>query len=126
PADFSDFRHLERNDVYRPLGLAEAEARDRSSTWLSLVGRRSPSLTRAEAAAFVERFGRRMATAFPATSAETTWHAVPIADSFMTKDGLAILSMLIGLSGFVLLIACSNLANLLLARTMGRAREFAV
>jgi predicted permease len=50
----------------------------------------------------------------------------PIDDSFIGEGGQSILGMLVGLSGFVVLIACSNLANLLLARTMTRAREFAV
>jgi predicted permease len=81
---------------------------------------------RAQAEAFIASFGRRLARDFPAANAESTWRTVAIDDSFIDKDAQPILGMLVGLSGFVVLIACSNLANLLLARTMGRAREFAV
>src|SRR5712691_722438 len=126
PATFSDWRHLSWVDVFRPLGLSEKEIRDRNSTRLRLVGRRSATLTRAQAEAFIASFGRRLARDFPAANADSTWRIVPIDDSFIDKDGPPIFEMLVGLSGFVVLIACSNLANLFLARTMGRAREFAV
>ena len=126
PATFSDWRHLSGVDVFRPLGLTEKETRDRNSTRIRLVGLRSPTVPRARGEAFIDEFGQRMARQFPAAHADSRWRTVAIDDSFIDKEDQPILGMLVGLSGFVVLIACSNLANLLLARTMGRAREFAV
>lgn len=123
---FSDWRHLRWVDLYRPLGLDEKEASDRSSTWLRLIGRRSSALAPAQAGGFIASFGRRLARDFPAVHGASAWLAVPIDDTFLPGYGRDIMAMLVGLSGFVLLIACSNLANLLLARTMARARELAV
>ena len=127
PATFSDWRHLGSVDVFRPLVLDDKERRDRSSTQIRLVGRRSATVSRAAGRTpSSPAFGRRLAHDFPAANAESAWTTVPIDDSFLGKDAQPILAMLVGLSGFVVLIACSNLANLLLARTMARSREFAV
>ncbi len=126
PAAFNDWRHLGPFDLFRPLGLSDEEARDPSATWIRLVGRRSKSLTSAQAGAFIADFGRRLAAESPALNAGTTWRTRPFIDTVIPDNAPGVLAMLIGLSGFVLLIACSNLANLLLARTMARAREFAV
>jgi len=126
PATLNDWRHLGSFDLFRPLGLTEKEKTDRSSAWLRLVGRRSRTLTRAQAEAFIAGFGRRLAADFPAAHAGSGWRTLPIYDSLIPEHAKGIVGMLVGLSGFVLLIACSNLANLLLARTVGRARELAV
>jgi predicted permease len=126
PDTLNDWRHLGPFDLFRPLGLTEKEMTDRSGTWVRLVGRRSRTLTRAQADGFIANLGRRLVAEFPAVHAGSTWRTLPLNVAVAPDNGPGIFGMLIGLSGFVLLIACSNLANLLLARTMARAREFAV
>ncbi len=126
PAWFNDWRHLGAFDFFRPLALDQQKATDRRSTILRPIGRRLDNLSHAEANGFIANFGARLAADFPEVNAGSTWRAIALNDTIMSTNGPATMAMLIGLSGFVLLIACSNLANLLLARTMARAREFAV
>jgi len=126
PAWFNDWRHLGAFDFFRPLALDQQKSSDRRSTFLRLLGRRHDSMSEADATGFIANFGARLAKDFPEVNAGTSWHAIALNGTAFPKNALALLALLIGLSAFVLLIACSNLANLLLARTMARAREFAV
>lgn len=126
PASFNDWRFLGRIDFFRPLAFGAEQASDRKSAYLSVIGRRDPARPPTEAASFVANLGLRLAKEFPDANAETTWRGVTLQSVAGGVNGGMILPLLIGLSGFVLLIACSNLANLLLARTIARAREFAV
>lgn len=126
PAAFNDWRHLGNLDFFRPFAFTPEFAADRKATNLLIFGRPADGVTPASADAFIAGFGERLARAHPAEHAGTAWRAVSLHATAVGSSGGVILPMLIGLSGFVLLIACSNLANLLLARTMARAREFAV
>jgi predicted permease len=126
PASLNDWRHLGAFDVFRPLALTPQERTDRSSSSLRVVGRRADGISRDQAQTFVASFGQRLAKDFPATHAGSTWRTLRMYDSVIPEGAAGVVGMLIGLSGFVLLIACFNLANLLLVRTVARSRELAV
>lgn len=123
---FNDWRYLGSIDFFRPLALTAAQATDRANNNLRVIGRRHAALSSAESAGFIASFGGRLAQEFPDANAGTSWRTVSLQRDGAGSSGLIVLPMLISLSAAVLLIACSNLANLLLARTMARAREFAV
>src|SRR3954466_10794611 len=126
PGLFNEWRHLGSFDFFRPLALDEQKSSDRRTTFLRLLGRRRHELSEADATGFIVNFGARMAKDFPEVNAGAIWRPVALNGTAFPKNALALLALLIGLSALVLLIACSNLANLLLARTIARAREFAV
>jgi predicted permease len=126
PPLMNDWRHFGPYDFFRPLALDQQKSADRRTTYLRLIGRRSDAISATEAHAFIANFGNRLAADFPEVNAGSTWRVVRLNGTVMSQSARAMIAMLIGLSGFVLLIGCSNLANLLLARTMARAREFAV
>jgi len=126
PQSFNDWRFLGGVDFFRPLALTPEQTRDRANPLIRLIARRAATVSPEDADRFVAAFGTRLAKEFPAIHAETNWRRVTLQTVAAGPGAAQILPLLIGLSGFVLLIACSNLANLLLARTMTRAREFAV
>ena len=126
PAWFNDRRFYGRPAVFRPLGLSPKEQMDRNATWLRVFGRRAHQVSPAQAETYIASLGARFATDHPTENEGATWRVVPLQETFMNATGRGIVTMLVGLSSFVMLIACSNLANLLLARTISRGREFAV
>lgn len=124
PASFNDWRHLGNIDFFRPLALTPAQAADRRDQSFRVIGLRAPTTDAPRAAAFLAELSARQARAFPAENGGTSWWSE---DLIIASYGSpATLALLVALSGFVLVLACANLANLYLVRTMTRTREFAV
>lgn len=126
PVGFNDWRFMGSIDFYRPLALTPEQATDRKDTPLRVLGRRAPGRDGSACAGFVANLGAELARAFPHENTGRTWTIRPLQRAVAGSSALFVLPMLIGLSGAVLLIACSNLANFLLTRAMARARDFAM
>ncbi|MDX2030976.1 MAG: ABC transporter permease [Blastocatellia bacterium] len=98
---------------------------DRGQTYLQAVARLNPNVTLAEAQADADALAATLASRFPASNRGRGLALVPLLEQTVgeVRDALRIV---FGAVLFVLLIACANVANLLLVRVAGRARELAV
>jgi predicted permease len=125
PSGFTFYGH--DRDVYTPIGqYNDSSFRDRRVEMSAhAVGRLKPGITLSQAKADMDGIAQNLAEAYPEADKDAGITLVSMKED-MVGNVQPFLIVLLAAVGFLLLIACANVANLLLARAMGRSREFAI
>jgi putative ABC transport system permease protein len=112
-------------DLWAPLAFNKEEQSNRGNHYLRIMGLLKPGVTVPQAQADFRAIAKRAQQEFPATNSGRDAYVMTLTDDAVrgAREGV---SIIMGAVVFVLLIACANVANLLLVRAVSRQRETAV
>jgi putative ABC transport system permease protein len=121
------FRDVSGEEIaaWVPLDLQRTQEQNRRNQFLSAIARLKPGVTVAEAQARVDAMTQRLGPAYREARWVKILRVVPLLDAVVGDSRPSVL-ILMGAAGLVLLIACLNVANLFLARSLGQSRDLAV
>ena len=119
------FRFRDPTDVWMPIAFAADRAQERSNRYLNVIGRLKPGVTLEQAHSEMNAIADRMAKQYPDSNAGWKVRIIPLIKD-VNDEVQPRLLLLMGTVAFVLLIACANVANLLLARAAARQKEIVV
>jgi putative ABC transport system permease protein len=119
------FARVGEAELWVPLNPLPFQVSRRNLYWLNVIARARPGVTLGQAQAEMDGFARHLAQQFPESHTGVGIRLVSLHEEVVGSIKPVLLA-LSGAVGFVLLIACANVANLLLARSAGRRKEIAI
>ena len=118
-------RDRQQSQLMLPLSF-KPEQLDRQNHSLLVMGRLKEGVSLQQAAAEMDAITRQLASEFPQTNSNWGASVEPLQNNFIPEKTIKNLWLLLGAVGFLLLIGCVNIANLLLTRGTSRRREVAI